>query len=154
MKFFSSLMLKNFSSHLTWKLFWTPFHNWSPLFQWTWTRKTSCYKRVYHSALQAMKHGLREHWTLETARNREVSIIRNCPYWEVRLYYINFRHWNCFLLSVAMDVKDEHGLKKRQHKFIMVCAPCRNLPYRSIFTYKKRHLVMMPAQSWPKTVIS
>ena len=26
MKFFSSLMLKNFSSHLTWKLSWTPFH--------------------------------------------------------------------------------------------------------------------------------
>ena len=26
MKFFSSLMLKNFSSHFTWKLSWTPFH--------------------------------------------------------------------------------------------------------------------------------
>ena len=35
MKFFSSLMLKNFSSHLTWKLSWTPFHKWPPLFQWT-----------------------------------------------------------------------------------------------------------------------
>ena len=40
MKLLSSLMLKNFSSHLTWKLSWTPFHKWSPLFQWTWTRLT------------------------------------------------------------------------------------------------------------------
>ena len=31
-------MLKNFSSHLTWKLSWTPFHKWSPLFQWMSTR--------------------------------------------------------------------------------------------------------------------
>ena len=31
-------MLTNFSSHLTWKLSWTPSHKWSPLFQWTWTR--------------------------------------------------------------------------------------------------------------------
>ena len=38
MNFSSSLMLKNFSSHLTWKLTWTSFHKWSPLFQWTWTR--------------------------------------------------------------------------------------------------------------------
>ena len=38
MKIFSSLMLKNFSSHLTWKLSWTPVHKRSPLFQWTWTR--------------------------------------------------------------------------------------------------------------------
>ena len=38
MKFFSSLMLKIFRSHLTWKLSWTPSHKWSPLFQWTWTR--------------------------------------------------------------------------------------------------------------------
>ena len=38
MKFSSSLMLKNFSSHLTWKLSWMLFHKWSPLFQWTWTR--------------------------------------------------------------------------------------------------------------------
>ena len=38
MKFFSSLMLKNFSSHLTWELSWTPSHKWSSLFQWTWTR--------------------------------------------------------------------------------------------------------------------
>ena len=101
MKFFSSLMLKNFSSHLTWKLFWTPFHNWSPLFQWTWTRKTSCYKRVYHSALQAMKHGLREHWTLETARNREVSIIRNCPSTSITKNKTNFtsRILPCLLQS-------------------------------------------------------
>ena len=39
MKFFFSLMLKtDFNSHLTWKLSWTPFYKWSPLFQWTWTR--------------------------------------------------------------------------------------------------------------------
>ena len=38
MKFSTSLMLKNFSSHLTWKLSWMLFHKWSPLFQWTWTR--------------------------------------------------------------------------------------------------------------------
>ena len=37
MKFFSSVILKNFSNHLTWKLSWTPSHKWSPLFQWTWT---------------------------------------------------------------------------------------------------------------------
>ena len=38
MKFLGSLMLKNFGSHLSWKLSWTPSHKWSPLFQWTWTR--------------------------------------------------------------------------------------------------------------------
>ena len=38
MKFLSSLVLKNFSSHLAWKLSWTPFHKWSPLLQWTSTR--------------------------------------------------------------------------------------------------------------------
>ena len=27
------------------------------------------------------------------------------------LFNITFRHWNCFLLSVAMDGKDENGLK-------------------------------------------
>ena len=38
MKFFSLLMLKIFSSHLSWKLSWTSSHKWSPLFRWTWTR--------------------------------------------------------------------------------------------------------------------
>ena len=38
MKFLSSLMLKNFRRHLSWKLSWTPSHKWSPLFQCTWTR--------------------------------------------------------------------------------------------------------------------
>ena len=35
---FSSLMLKNFSSHFDLKALLNAFHKWSPLFQWTWTR--------------------------------------------------------------------------------------------------------------------
>ena len=72
MKFFSSHMLKNFGSHLTWELSWTPFHKWSPLFQWTWARLTFRYKRVYHhSALQArnMVHGSNLNWNRCILRN-------------------------------------------------------------------------------------
>ena len=57
MKFFSSLMLKNFSSHLTWKLSWT---NGLHYFNEREEDLTSRYKMVYHSAMQAMKHGSRE----------------------------------------------------------------------------------------------
>ena len=60
MKFLSSLMLKNFSSHLTWKLFERPLTNGLHYLnerEQDWTYR---YKSVYHSVLQAMKHSSRE----------------------------------------------------------------------------------------------
>ena len=63
---FSSLTLKNLRNHLNWKLSWTPSHRLLTLsntfFKWLMVSiislNTSRYKRVYHSALQAIaKHG-------------------------------------------------------------------------------------------------
>ena len=54
MKFFSSLMVKKFSSHLTWKLSWTLFHKWSPLYQWMSTR--------LNYPLWNMVHGSKLNW--------------------------------------------------------------------------------------------
>ena len=88
-QFFSSLMLKNFSSHLTWKLSWTPFHKGSPLFQWTWTRLNFRYKRVYHSALQAMKHGSREQTLIEIGVYIIVVLTTAAP---SKYHIVKFKH--------------------------------------------------------------
>ena len=56
MKFFSSLMLKNFSQPFELKAVLNDFSQMVPII----SMNASRYKRVYHSALQAMKHGSRE----------------------------------------------------------------------------------------------
>ena len=58
-------MLKSFSSHLTWKLSWTPFHKWSPLFQGTWTRLSFPLQNWFtmvHCRLWNMVYGSNLNW--------------------------------------------------------------------------------------------
>ena len=50
MNSFSSLMLKNFSSHLTWKLSWTPFHNGLHYFD----DIISCAPKILHLVAQVL----------------------------------------------------------------------------------------------------
>ena len=86
-KFFSSLMLKNFSSHLTWKLSWTPFHKWSPLFQETWTRLSFPLQNwftIVHCRLWNMVHGNNLNW------NRCISHHGRCA--NVHVVMLKYNH--------------------------------------------------------------
>ena len=56
-----------FSSHLTWKLSWTPLHKWSPLFQWTWTGLNFPLQKglpqYMHCRLWNIVHGSNLNWS-------------------------------------------------------------------------------------------
>ena len=65
----------------------------------------------------------------------------------VLLFKTIFRHWNCFLSSVARGDKDGHKLKlakidlKITKPFIMVSAPCSTLFHILSITLKLEHFV-------------
>ena len=114
MKFFSSLMLKNFSSHLTWKLSWTPSYKMvsDPLFQWMWTRlnfplqnclpwcTTDC-ETWFTGATLIIEIGVC-HWT-------SFSCIRSFINKQLGIFHLNYsvddKHTWCMSLQVLPEIK-------------------------------------------------
>ena len=105
MKFFSSLIFKNFSSHLTWNLSWTPLYKMvsDPLFQWMWTRLnfplqkclpwcTADYETGFTGATLIIETGVC-HWT-------SFSCIRSFIN-----YSVDDKHTWCMSLQVLLEIK-------------------------------------------------
>ena len=87
------------------------------------------------------------------------------------LFKTIFRHWNCFLSSVAIDGKDRHWLELEkvwptfsrfnampatvtEKKFWIIVSRLPSLVKYVWFLYGLRHLVITTAHNWSKTAIS
>ena len=132
-------MLKNFSSHLTWKLSWTPFHKWSPLFQGTWTRLSFPLQNWFtmvHCRLWNMVHGSNLNWNRCIPYEERINTVLCSQALQV------WKHWTGIFLEGTKGTNEPSDFISVQ-KTPPKCICLKRLPWKrktTLYTLRKIEL--------------